>query len=68
MQEVDTAVKVVHRKWGNKGPMPEPLSNYMDVSSEFAALERTLNLYKEMKDGKTFMYLMFAKFLFFLTQ
>ncbi|KAK4293027.1 hypothetical protein Pmani_034230 [Petrolisthes manimaculis] len=31
LQEVDTAVKVTRRRWGNGGPMPEPLSNYMDA-------------------------------------
>ncbi|KAK3867107.1 hypothetical protein Pcinc_027421 [Petrolisthes cinctipes] len=31
LQEVDTAVKVTQRRWGNGGPMPEPLSNYMDA-------------------------------------
>lgn len=31
LHEVNTAVGQTRRRWGNSGPMPEPLSNYMDA-------------------------------------
>ncbi|XP_071535345.1 lysosomal aspartic protease [Panulirus ornatus] len=31
LREVGTSVKLTRRRWGSGGPMPEPLSNYMDA-------------------------------------
>nr|UTS56190.1 cathepsin D [Palaemon modestus] len=31
LREVDTSINLIRRRWGNTGPMPEPLSNYMDA-------------------------------------
>ncbi|KAB7502075.1 Lysosomal aspartic protease [Armadillidium nasatum] len=31
LEDVGSSVHLIRRKWGNKGPMPEPLSNYMDA-------------------------------------
>lgn len=31
LQSVGTDINIVKRKWGSTGPMPEPLSNYMDA-------------------------------------
>jgi len=31
LEEVGTKVQITRRRWGTGGPMPEPLSNYMDA-------------------------------------